>query len=69
MIKLSILIKTELIEVHMVYFVGFIFSLWVMKQSCTLMMIKMLHVTITEMKSKGSDQFFKLRYLVACTVL
>lgn len=53
----------------MVYFVGFIFSLWVMKQSCTLMMIKMLHVTITEMKSKGSDQFLKLRYLVACTVL
>lgn len=68
MIKLSI--KTSrLIEVHIVNFVGFIFSRWVMKQSCTLMMIKMLHVTITEMKSKGSDQCPKIRYLVACTFL
>lgn len=43
----------KLIAVHMVYFVGFIFSLWDMKQSCTLTMIKMLHVMTTEMKSKG----------------
>lgn len=45
--------EVTVIAVHMVYFVGFIFSLWDMKQSCTLTMIKMLHVMITEMKSKG----------------